>query len=60
MELAASLTICDFLGILDGSLAIESGEKKGELELFYNDGENRTRLNDPEGDLLNEIFRSES
>lgn len=60
LELAVGQSIDNFLCILDGSLAIESGEKKGDLELFYNDGENRTRLNDPEGNPLSDIFGSQS
>lgn len=59
LELAVGQSMDNFLCILDGSLAIESGEKKGELELFYTDGESRTRLNDPEGNPLSDIFGSQ-
>lgn len=59
LELASRLTICNFLDMLDGSAAIESSEKKGKLELYYNDGVKCTRLNEPEGVPLNDLFRNQ-
>lgn len=57
LELAAGQATDNFLLILDGALAIESGPEKGELELYYKSGTDRVRLNDPEDAPLNEIFR---
>ncbi|WP_435018128.1 hypothetical protein TA3x_000073 [Tundrisphaera sp. TA3] len=47
--------------VAEGSLfallsTLDHGTPESRLELFAADGEARTRLNDPEGDLLCELF----
>lgn len=58
MALASRQSFNDLLAVLDGSLAIEGVGKKGVLELYYDDGTKRIRINEPEQTPLNEIFRS--
>lgn len=59
LELAARQSIGNLFLVLDGSLAIESTTDKGQLELYYNNGKERVRLNDPCEVPLNEIYRRE-
>lgn len=57
VEVAVKSGIESVLLVLDESLAIED-DKKGKLELFYNDGVNRIRLNNPDHWLLSDLFRA--
>lgn len=57
LELSARQSINNFFLVLDGSLVIESTTEKGQLELYYNDGKESVRVNDPCKDSLNEIYR---
>ena len=57
MELAAKQSINNILNVLDGAMAIEDSDTKGELLLIYDDGTQRIRLNAPEATPLSEIFR---
>jgi len=59
LELTTRQSACNFLSVLDGALAIESTEGKGQLELYYSDGKSRMRINAPDKIMLNEIFRQE-
>lgn len=59
LALAAEQSACNFLSVIDGTLAIESTEQNGQLELYYNDGKSRTKLNDTDNIMLNDIFRRE-
>jgi hypothetical protein len=57
LELAAKQSVCNVFLVLDGALSISSTEEKGELELFYNNGKTRVRINGRDNVMLNEIFR---
>jgi hypothetical protein len=57
LRLAAEQTSYNVLLVLDGSLAIESAQDKGQLELFYVNADGRTRLNDPDGEELTVLFK---
>jgi len=57
LELASRQSINNLFLVLDGSLAFESMAEKGQLELYYNNGKERVRLNDPCEVPLNEIYR---
>jgi hypothetical protein len=46
--------------ILDGVRPIEDGHEKGRLELYYVKGDERTRLNDPHGDELHDLYNAVS
>ena len=47
-----------FLAVLDGVKVVEDGDSRGELELFYRNGETLTRLNDPKGEMLHDLFNA--
>jgi hypothetical protein len=53
---AAELAIFEFFCILDGVTAIEDNREKGELELHFVKGAEKTRLNDPVGEELHNIY----
>jgi hypothetical protein len=57
VDMAASQTTYNFLLILDGLLAVEPAGTKGKLELFYDDGKTRTRLNDENANQLSFLFK---
>jgi hypothetical protein len=52
----AEMTFFGLLCILDGVRAIESGEDKGTLELWYRKGEETILLNDPDDDFLHDLM----
>ena len=56
-DMAADLTIYNFLLVLDGHRAIEPVGPKGRLELFHRDEEGLTLLNDEEGDELTSLYK---
>lgn len=58
--LASSHAVCGFLSVLDGARAIENPPHKGHLELWYVNDHfcQRTRLNDPESEPLNDKLRA--
>jgi hypothetical protein len=45
-----------FLCVLDGVSAIEDGEVKGKLNLFYEKHGKQQLLNDPQEEYLHDIF----
>jgi hypothetical protein len=53
---AAEMAIFEFFCVLDGVSAIEDTPNKGELELHFVKGAERTRLNDPRQEELHNIF----
>lgn len=52
---ASEMTMFGLLCVLDGVRAIESGEKKGSLELWYRNGDVTILLNDIEEDFLHDL-----
>ncbi len=56
-DMAAKQATYNFLLILDGLLTVESVGSKGKLELSYNDGSARTRLNDESANQLSSLFK---
>ena len=51
--------IFGLLAVLDGVRAIENSSGKGELKLYWEKGEERILLNDPEGEDLHDLYQSE-
>ena len=56
-DLVADQATYNFLLILDGLLAVEPVGAKGRLDLLYDDGVARTRLNDVNKDHLSSLFK---
>jgi hypothetical protein len=46
-----------FLCVLDGVASIEDGPVKGVLKLFYSKGNENTLLNNPNDELLHDVYR---
>jgi hypothetical protein len=46
------------LTVLDGVLAIENRQDKGQLLLSFEDADGTVRLNDPHGEMLHDIYQS--
>lgn len=55
---SAELAVFSFLSLLDGMSFVDDGENKGRLELFYQRGDERLLLNDPQAEYLHDIFNS--
>jgi hypothetical protein len=53
---AAEMAIFEFFCVLDGVSVIEDTPEKGELELYYTQGTQQVRLNDPYGEELHNLF----
>jgi hypothetical protein len=53
---AAEMAVFEFFCILDGVSVIEDAPDKGELELHFVKGTERTRLNDPHEEELHNLF----
>lgn len=53
---AAEMAVFEFLCVLDGVSVIENTQEKGGLELFFVKSSERTRLNEPCGEELHNIF----
>lgn len=47
-----------FLCVLDGVRAIESTPEKGNLELIFNKDGKKTLINEPQGEMLHDIYQS--
>lgn len=56
---AVGMTIFSFLCTLDGVRAIENSTEKGRLNLYYEKGEERILLNNPQEEYLHDIFSSQ-
>jgi hypothetical protein len=56
VETATRTTLFDFLCVLDGGRAIESGQVKGTLDLRYRRGKVDISLNDDDGEMLHELL----
>jgi len=56
-DMAAKQATYNFLLILDGLLVVEAVGEKGKLELSYDDGSTRTRLNDENFSQLSSLFK---
>ena len=54
MEYVAEGSLFGLLNVLDNITTL--GNQQGRLELFHVEGESRTRLNEPDGDLLYDLF----
>jgi hypothetical protein len=52
----AEMTFFGLLCVLDGVRAIESGEDKGTLELWYRKGNETILLNDPDDEFLHDLM----
>lgn len=57
--MAADLAVYNILGIIDGSIQIEDGEKKGALSLIYQNDNEQLLINDPATMELTSIFKSQ-
>jgi len=55
---SAKAAVFGFFCVLDGVRVVEDGEDKGEFELLFRKGEVATRLNDPEGELLHDLYNT--
>jgi hypothetical protein len=53
---AADMTAFEFFCVLDGVSVIENTPDKGNIELFFEKGGERIRLNDPQGEELQNLF----
>jgi hypothetical protein len=53
---ATDMTIFGFLCILDGVRTIENSQDNGTLKLYYQKGEEKIMLNDPDEDFLNDMW----
>jgi hypothetical protein len=58
VELAVHGGVFGLLTVIDGILAIESGERKGALELTYRRGDERDLLNAPSTEFLHDIYQA--
>jgi hypothetical protein len=56
--MATRQTVYNFLLVLDGLLAIENTERKGEVLLQYEEDGRRIRLNDPRSEFLSTVFKN--
>lgn len=56
LQQTAEMTFFGVLCVLDGVRAIESGEDKGSLELWYRKGEETMILNDPDEEFLHDLL----
>lgn len=52
----AEMTLFGMLCVIDGVRTIESGEDKGNLELWYRRGDETVLLNDPEEEFLHDLL----
>lgn len=52
----AEITFFGLLCVLDGVRAIESGQDKGTLELWYRRGSETILLNDPDDEFLHDLM----
>lgn len=59
-DLAADQATYKFLSVLDGILAVEPKGPKGSLELIYDNGQTRARLNDHRTEQLTFLFKQRS
>jgi hypothetical protein len=50
-------SIFGILSVLDGVRAIESTPEKGNLELIFNKDGKKAYLNDPQGEMLHDIYQ---
>lgn len=57
VDLAAGQATYNFLLVLDGLLAIEDGQEKGRLDLFFVKNGARTWLNDPASEELTVLYK---
>jgi len=57
-NLAADQATYNFLLVLDGLVTVEPVGEKGKLELFYDNGKERTQLNDENTDQLSSLFKN--
>lgn len=55
---AAEMAVFEFFCVLDGVSAIENTPEKGDLELYFVKGSDRTRLNDPKQEELHNLFNA--
>ena len=53
---SADGSLFHLLSVLDG--VINLGPERGSFEIYYVSGDGKTRLNDPEGDFLYDIFNA--
>lgn len=58
MELVARQAVFGVLAVLDGVRSVEGFGPKGEFQLYYQKGDERTRLNSPGGEMLHDIFNA--
>lgn len=52
----AEMALFGLFCVLDGVRAIEDGEEKGNLELWYRNGETTLLLNDPNNEFLHDLI----
>ena len=53
---ATEMTLFGLLSVLDGVRAIENGEEKGNLELWYRKGEETILINDIDEEFLHDLI----
>jgi hypothetical protein len=58
IDSAVRQTLYNLLLVFDGVLPIESGEDKGQIELWHEFGGIRTRLNELDDESLGEVFKN--
>ncbi len=56
---AVHASIFGFLSILDGVRAIELTPEKGNLELIFNKDGKKTLINEPQGEMLHDIYQAQ-
>ena len=54
---AAERAVFGIMCVLDGARAIESGPEKGSFELYYVKDNQRVLLNDPQKEVLHDLFQ---
>ncbi len=57
IDMTANQATYNFCLVLDGMLAIESGDEKGKLELVHHVDEKRTLINDEDAEQLSFLFK---
>jgi hypothetical protein len=55
---SVEMSIFGFLCVLDGVTAIENGDRKGKLNLYYEKEGSQQLLNDFEGEFLHDLFNA--
>ncbi len=57
VDMTADSCMFGFFSVIDGVRSIEEVENKGELELYYVNGDIKERLNNPDVEYLHDIYK---